>query len=257
MAGLWTLRLFRTYWPSLNARSVLRLRSALRRGVPTVTLSIRRPYRLRLTIRTESSDLWGIKETFLDRAYQIVTDAVRQCRTLIDLGANAGLASLYFQGAYPDVRILAVEPVPETVDVLKQNLADGLRDGRHQVIQCAAWSDERPLAIVPGPQPDAYTYISTRALADDDAAMPTTRGKTMQQLIDASGFTEVDLLKIDIEGAERELFRGHLLWLERVRTIAIEFHDGSREDIGFDRLMHAYGFTIVAENSHTVVASRA
>jgi FkbM family methyltransferase len=256
MPGSWTLKLFRKYWPCLSAASVLRLRSALRDKLPMVTLRVQRPYRLDVTIRTESSDLWGIKETFLDRAYKVVTDAVRQCRTIIDLGANAGLAALYFEGAYPDVRILAVEPVPETAAVLKTNLARGLHSGRHQVLQCAAWSDDRSLALVPGPNADAFTYVSTRPIEPGDASAPITRGKTMQQLIDASGFDQIDLLKIDIEGAERELFRGHLRWLDRVRSIAIEFHDTSREDIGFDKLMRAYGFAIVAENRHTVVATR-
>ena len=157
---------------------------------------------------------------------KVVTDAVRQCRTIIDLGAKAGLASLYFECVYPGVRILAVEPVPETVEVLKTNLAHGIQAGRHKVLHGAASSGDRP------------------------------RGQTMQQLIDASGFGEVDLLKVDMDGGERELFRGHLRWLDRVRSIAIEFHDTSREDIGFDRLMRVYGFEIVAENRHTVVATR-
>jgi FkbM family methyltransferase len=254
--GQWTLGLFRKYGPCLTWLSVLRLRSAIARGTPTVDLTIRRPYRLQVTIRTDTSDLWGIKETFLDAAYQIVTDAIPRCRTVIDLGANAGLAALYFTGAYPGVRILAVEPVPETAAILTRNLGPGIRAGRHQVLPCAVWSSDEPVALVQERAPDAFTYVQTRAAGAADARQPRAQGRTMRQLLDASGFPVVDLLKIDIEGAEREVFKGDLGWLDRVKAIAIEFHDSSREEIGFDDLMARHGFTVLAENCHTVVASR-
>lgn len=257
MPGQWTLSLFRRYSPCLAWSSVLRLRSALTRHAPTVDLTIRKPYRLRVTIRTEGSDLWGIKETFLDRAYQVVTDVIPRCDTMIDLGANAGLAALYFTGAYPNVRIFAVEPFAETVAILKRNLAVGIRTGRHRVMGCAVWSAEQPLVLLDGPKPCAYTYLRTRPAGPHDEGKPVVQGKTMRQVLDASGFGIVDLLKVDVEGAERELFKGDLQWLDRVRAIAIEFHDSSREDIGFDALITQRGFTILAENRHTVVASRA
>ena len=58
----------------------------------------------------------------------------------------------------------------------------------------------------------------------------------MAAILEASGFDVVDLVKIDIEGAERAVFR-QVDWLERVRALAIEFHGSAREEIGFDALM--------------------
>ncbi len=52
---------------------------------------------------------------------------------------------------------------------------------------------------------------------------------TVAQIMDASGFSEVDLLKLDIEGAEADLFRdGPPDWLKRVTNVAVELHDRFR-----------------------------
>jgi hypothetical protein len=58
-------------------------------------------------------------------------------------------------------------------------------------------------------------------------------GYTMTEILDYSGFKRVDLLKVDIDGAERELFSMRdLSWLACVDAIAIEFHEGSRDASG-------------------------
>jgi hypothetical protein len=62
---------------------------------------------------------------------------------------------------------------------------------------------------------------------------------------------------VDIEGAEVELFKGNLDWLLKVRAIAIEFHRDSRNVSAFDRIMADYGFSILVDGAHTVLATRA
>jgi len=78
----------------------------------------------------------------------------------------------------------------------------------------------------------------------------------MAQVLAMSGFSTVDLLKVDIEGAERQLLRGDVSWLDRVSALAIEFHGDSREDSGFDEKIAAHGLEIVEENRHTTLACR-
>jgi hypothetical protein len=79
---------------------------------------------------------------------------------------------------------------------------------------------------------------------------------TMPALIQDSGFPFIDLLKVDIEGAEVELFRGDLGWLNTIGAIAIEFHQDSRERSGFDRIVRDRGFVLHEANQHTVLACR-
>jgi hypothetical protein len=74
----------------------------------------------------------------------------------------------------------------------------------------------------------------------------------MQSIYQRSGFQEVDLLKVDIEGAEVQLLQGDLSWLDHVRVVAIEFHGDSRKESGFDEIMK--GRRIIDDSSHTTLA---
>ena len=79
---------------------------------------------------------------------------------------------------------------------------------------------------------------------------------SMRQLLSMLNKPRIDLLKIDVEGAEVELFKRDLGWLDAVRCIALEFHEGSREKTDFDELMKQHGFTIVEDTGNIVVALR-
>lgn len=76
----------------------------------------------------------------------------------------------------------------------------------------------------------------------------------MQTIFERSGFDRIDLLKVDIEGAEVQLLQGAGDWLTKVNAIAIEFHGNSRAESGFDQLTQ--GFRIADESPHTVLAIR-
>jgi hypothetical protein len=61
-------------------------------------------------------------------------------------------------------------------------------------------------------------------------------------------------VKVDVEGAEIELFKGDLDWLNHTGAIAIEFHGNARAVCNFDNIVHQYGFAVQAEDGHTVLA---
>ena len=56
------------------------------------------------------------------------------------------------------------------------------------------------------------------------------RAYTVDEILDESGFDRIDILKIDIEGAEKEVFEGDVgRWISRVNLLVLELHD--REDL--------------------------
>jgi hypothetical protein len=70
----------------------------------------------------------------------------------------------------------------------------------------------------------------------------------MNEILADYGIEKIDLLKVDVEGAERRLFRDSPEWLTRVRCIIVEFHDGySLPD--FVRDVSPAGFTVVPQGS--------
>jgi FkbM family methyltransferase len=142
-------------------------------------------------------------------------------RRILDLGANAGYASLFFSLGCPQARILAVEPDPDNYALLVKNLE------AYPLVQClhgAVWSESTRLYLEKVDQPsDSLIRVDPRPDAPTET---TVSAFGVTELMARAGFEWVDVIKMDVEGAEREIFsRGAEEWLNRVGAIYIETHD--------------------------------
>jgi len=205
-------------------------------------------------LREVSADLYTFGDIFEQQVYRNVLRHLPKCSRIIDLGANIGLASLYLAHAYPSARIVAVEPNPENFELLKTNLKELIQLNRCVPMQAAVWSTQQTLTVDPHWRPDAYNAYRVLAQPSHRKMLDQVQGLTMKEILATSDFQQVDLLKVDIEGAEVELFRNDLAWLDRVGAIAIEFHGRSRDESRFDQILTEYGFKVCEEDSHTVLA---
>ncbi len=256
----WTLRFLLDHWGPMTLGSAIRFRNlVVRKSVdrngsrPLLAIQMRRPFSGDLWLRLEGSDIDNFREIVFRRVYDVVTDKVQNCKYVIDLGANIGLATRLFAARYPTCRILAVEPYLENYKLLEKNLTELVRVGRCRTIRAAVWDRKSRLAVAPPPEgKDCYYGMFVYETLEE--SVQVVDALTMTELIEQSGFPVIDLLKVDIEGAEVNLFRGELSWLTQVHTIAIEFHGDSRERSGFDAIMEHNGFVIDESNAHTVVA---
>ena len=219
-----------------------------------VRLKMRYPVKSEVSLREVGSDIHTFTEVFKEEVYQDLLSRVKVCRTLIDLGANIGLAALYFATHYPDCKLLAVEPHPGTYQMLTTNLSELIKQGRCQTLNAAVWEKETLLVGESLDEPEHYSAFAMHEATSTSSASSQTRGLPMPGIIAESGFDTIDILKVDIEGAEVELFTGDVNWLRRVKSIAIEFHGNSRAESRFDDLMGEYGFRVIDRGSHTVLA---
>lgn len=150
-------------------------------------------------------------------------------RLIIDAGANIGMASLYLLNRYPSVRIVAVEPDPATFDLCRTNLAPF--SDRVVLVKGALWSSCGQLVFVREEMEWNSHVRDTENVHAEQNARPgaATEMKVdsydMPALIALGGGGPVDLLKVDIEGSEAEVFsRDFERWLPDVRNIVIELH---------------------------------
>jgi len=171
--------------------------------------------------RDGTSDLLVISQIFVRREYELVAK-LKNVRTIVDLGANIGGAAVFFLNLFPLARVIAVEPSIENIAVLERNLAP-YRE-RATLVRAAVWPNETALNIVHGQFRDGLDW-STQVSPSDERTDSTVRGMPMRQLASEQDIESFDLLKIDIEGAERELFLGDTDWLRDVRNFCIELHD--------------------------------
>jgi FkbM family methyltransferase len=134
---------------------------------------------------------------------------------ILDLGANIGLSALYFAKNFAKAQVVAMEPDPESFRVLQHNVrgfpkivpmnvAVASRDARVVVIESnkGAWAHQ--------------TRIS------DDGHIPAL---SMPSILRMFSDQQPFLVKIDIEGAEEELFSGDIRWIENFSVVVIETHD--------------------------------
>jgi FkbM family methyltransferase len=226
------------------------------RGDRIVSLRMKEPIRGTVLLREYTSDLLTFEEVVLERVYEPISRVLTRCSTIIDLGANIGLASRYLATCYSSSQIFAVEPHPANYAILVANLRDLSKAGRCKCLHAAVWDSEKPLVIDSSPTPTRYNSCTVRESTPGEQGLSELSGLTIDKIIELSGFANVDLLKVDIEGAERELFRGNLDWLRRVGVIAIEFHGEARSSANFDGIMKEYGFAIRDAERHTVLAIR-
>jgi FkbM family methyltransferase len=262
----WTLSFLRKWVPIMGLRSAIVYRDVfmrahagqLRHG-SFVCLRMKRPFRGEVFLRENNSDLMTFTEIIDWGVYRPAVASLPNVKTVIDLGANVGLASLYLAAAWPECRIVAVEPNRSTFDVLTRNLAALVQSGRCEVLNAAIWSRETILAADSSIPSDKFNWFKVQETASTPAS-DTCEGVSMTALMQRFGVSHIDLLKVDIEGAETELFSGDLSWLARTDAIAIEFHKteslNTREICRFDELMTQNGFSAIQEHGHTVLASR-
>lgn len=217
-------------------------------------LAMRRPFQGDVWLRGRSSDEDTFGEIVIKGVYNHLL-MLAECRYIVDLGANIGLATRLFASTYPTARLYAIEPDPQNFMLLGRNVQTLISSGRCRIDRAAVWARDGRLTL--GGPPNGIGFNSIRVNCDaDDRCHQTVDGVTMASVIRRSGFPHIDLLKVDVEGAEALMLQGDRTWLAQVNTIAIEFHDDSRKVSDFDLIMAENGFRVFDSDAHTVVASR-
>ncbi len=167
-------------------------------------------------MRGGTSDFAAFREVILFNEYgkHSVPGTVR---TVVDCGANIGLSSLFFWKQFPEARIVAVECDSENIEIARKNLAPY---DRIALVHAAVWPEAGEIGV--DRRSEAW---STRV---SESASDKVRAITINQLMVEHALDAIDLLKVDIEGAELELFRGDVSFLDKTRFVNIELHDRFR-----------------------------
>jgi FkbM family methyltransferase len=201
--------------------SDLTLRSRLRFACGTVGPNAMTELRFRdghlVTLRGGTTDSRVFRHVFVLR--QLEFRDVVDPTVIVDAGANVGITSIFFTKRFPRAKVIAIEPEPANFVMLERNVA-GL--GNVVAIQAALWWKREPLAIEDPGLGDWGFQVSPAM----DGTVPVI---TMEDLIRTEG--RIDVLKLDIEGAEFDLFAHSDEWIDSVDAIAIELHERFRPGV--------------------------
>ena len=195
---------------------------------------LKHPFKL----RKASSDIAVFHQVFINKEYKL--KAGFNPRFIIDGGGNIGLAALYFANVYPDAKIVSVEPESDNYNMLIDNTR--AYDNIHP-IQSGLWNKS--------------TYLKVKNIGLDDwgfvveecdkEGAETFRALSIADIMSQYQVDEIDILKLDIEGAEKEVFTSNYdRWLPKTKILIVELHDRMKAGCSsaFIKAMASYNFTI-------------
>jgi len=162
--------------------------------------------------RRNRGDIQSVREVYLEEAYRL--PSTLHPRTLIDLGANIGLVAVSYARRYTLEKVVAVEPVPDNVEVLRQNLIDNAIPA--EIVQAAVGPHHNRARFALAAASNLGHLGEDGELEVDVVTMPFLLSKVRGS---------VDVLKIDIEGGEGALLIDtDVSWLDHVGAIIMEVH---------------------------------
>jgi FkbM family methyltransferase len=159
-----------------------------------------------------------INEIFIDKEYFFTVDA--EMPIIIDCGSNIGISIIYFKNLYPKAKILAFEADPYVFKILNKNITENNLDVT--LNNCALCNSNEPVSfyMCNGPWNLKGSILKQRGGTNK----VDVEGRKLSSYI--SKYKRIDLIKIDIEGAEIEVIND--LYAHNMLGIAnnyiIEFH---------------------------------
>jgi FkbM family methyltransferase len=190
------------------------------------TINFRNGDRIRVETHHDLVTVWVV---FFRNEYQVDTE----CRTIVDAGANIGTFVLYAARKAPQSSIHALEPFPSTYQRLLETLR--LNDLEQRVtVYPIGLSGDDSTRFMPEVGPS-----QSRGTRTDGVGVPVTT-QTLEHFLDSAGIPNADLLKMDIEGGEHEVFSAtRVETLKRLRRIALEYHPNGSSNVLFAKLQRA------------------
>jgi FkbM family methyltransferase len=212
------------------------------------------PFPYPITIRAGTSDVNTFAEVLLDGEYDFAL--IHAPAVILDAGANIGMASIWYATKYPSARVVAIEPAAGNVSLLLRNCE---RTSNIEILHGGIWRKTCELGIIDvGNGPWAF---QTQEIHQNNQILngEVIQAYSINDILDIRNLDKVDLLKIDVEGAESEIFGSDCDWLSRVNAIAIELHDRFKSGCsqGFYSAIDPYGFPIREIRGLTTFVSQA
>lgn len=181
----------------------------------------------KIFIRSKSSDERVFWQIYIDREYKPVIDVLKlnrvEVKNIIDAGANIGLTSLVFSEAFPTARIISIEPDDGNFNSLEKNTTRA----NVSPLKKAIWHSITELQLDRSFRDGEAWSVQVKEPELNNRPASLTPTTTFREIIQNNNWEHIDLLKVDIEGAERFIFdqQYDISFLDKTKCIALEIHD--------------------------------
>lgn len=206
----------------------------LRSNSPLKLNGIRYPIKL----RTGSSDVIAFRQVFILREYNFKVSF--DPKFIIDGGSNIGMAAVYFANKYPNAQIVSVEPETSNFNLLVENAKPY---PQVRPLKSGIWGHSSILRV------KDLGYGNWGFIVEEltEETPDSFRATSISDIMKLANQKEIDILKLDVEGAEKEIFsENYRDWLPATKVLVVELHDRMKEGCSkaFFKAMLEYDFEI-------------
>jgi FkbM family methyltransferase len=142
----------------------------------------------------------------------------RNSKIIVDGGANIGCSAVYFANKFPGALVFAVEPEDSNYEMLIRNTSPY---SNIRTIKAAIWNKKTFLKIC-NPEGKKWSFRVKECKKDSVGSVETISIDDLLKKFPGRG---IDILKLDIEGAEKQVFQDNPVWLQKVDALMIELHE--------------------------------
>lgn len=203
-------------------------------------------------------DFKVINETWLENVYRIEEDQFSDEGVFVDIGANIGAVSIFVdsfnknRGYDNKIKVYAIEPEPNNLSLLNENIQNNPIENI-TVVNKAIWHEERKVSI--SNRGGNSNILNSGEDGSDVLSI------TMETLFSTYNIREVDVMKIDIEGAEFDLIiNTPAETLAKINRLVLEFDKSFDGRFGqmIEKLAKQFGIDILGspERGGYVYANR-
>lgn len=198
-----------------------------------------------INYRFNRGDLQSVREVLLEECYRL--PFLLEPQNILDLGANIGLTSLWMWKQFHPRKIIAVECDPDNAAVTRLNFRDNGIPG--EVIEAAVGGANGIAEFAPDRASNLgrlLTHVNPESRAPDTVTVPMI---SLPDLLTRFDGQRVDLIKMDIEGAEEAVFSGDLSWLQSVHALIVEMHEDRVDVSTLTQRVADSGFKVMRTNT--------
>ncbi len=175
-------------------------------------------YLFPVRLRNNTSDITVFYQVFLAKSYEL--NYRINPKVIIDCGANIGLATVFFKNKFPNAKVISIEPEDSNFKLLQENTQK-----YHDVhcVKSGIWNKHANLIIKENNDGNWGFMVEEVDYENEN----TISAISITQIMNQYGIDAIDILKIDIEGSEKDLFEDNFeFWLSKTKVLIIELHDG-------------------------------
>lgn len=205
------------------------------------------------TIFKLNANDWITRTMLIEGSYEsasvaLAVDIMRKGRTMVDIGANFGLFSSQVCVNNRNAKVLAIEPNYKIIPVLINNLRLNNIESQVHVVQAAVSGAEGLVAL----EQPSENNIGSTMVVNNNQSLLSVPCITLENICSQFDVKEIDLVKIDIEGNEFDVFKEFNFQKIELRNIILEFNHLSKVSLsdllGFFRSKGFESFTV--HNAH-------